>query len=557
MERIAKPEHRTPNMTKTAHLTRRRWMQATTALGVGAISMTPGSRIATADDTSAEPLDVGTQLELAIDPRWIDSLEGLQLTPHAPVPREVVLKSPGVGDDDRDSWEYLYGYLSVMKDGDIYRMYYRHVQPSSDQDGHEFSCYAESRDAIHWTKPNLGLFNIPNSEDGNAIAEENRVQPDDDDSEHFPCISHNMRPFVDTRPNVPDSERFKALGGGFNSSRRPAGYWALVSQDGIHWKKLRKEWVIDRSNWPHGSDSTPACAFWSEAEGQYVAYIRIRVNPANPSEGKVRGLRWIGRLTSDDFVHWSKVTPMRPLDTDLDVGKIADRNVHFYTNETQPYFRNRQLLIATPTRYFVGTVFSDEQLAKMSPEVQQHQRESSVGYTDAVLLTTRPGQLFYNQPFAEAYLRPGLDIRNWSNRSTYPFVRFVPTGEAEISQFVQHGRGTYSYVQRYSLRTDGFASVRASLAGGELITRPLKFDGRQLVINYSTSGAGSVRVEIQDRQGIPLPGYTLDDAVRHVGDSIEQVVRWKSASDLSRFQDQPIRLRMVMHDADLYSFRFA
>ena len=126
-----------------------------------------------------------------------------------------------------------------------------------------------------------------------------------------------------------------------------------------------------------------------------------------------------------------------------------------------------------------------------------------------------------------------------------------------MSQFVQHGRGTYSYVQCYSLRTDGFASVRASLAGGELLTRALKFDGRQLVINYSTSGAGSVRVEIQDRQGIPLPGYTLDDAIRHVGDAIEQVVRWKSGSDVSRFQDLPIRLRMVMHDADLNSFRFA
>ena len=77
------------------------------------------------------------------------------------------------------------------------------------------------------------------------------------------------------------------------------------------------------------------------------------------------------------------------------------------------------------------------------------------------------------------------------------------------------------------------------------------------MINYSTSGAGSVRVEIQDRQGTPLPGYTLDDAAGHVGDTIQQVVRWKSGSDVSRFQDQPIRLRMVMHDADLYSFRFA
>jgi hypothetical protein len=116
--------------------------------------------------------------------------------------------------------------------------------------------------------------------------------------------------------------------------------------------------VIDRTNWQHGSDSTPACAFWSETEQRYVAYIRIRVNPDNPTDGRVGGLRWIGRITSEDFIRWSKVTPMRPLEGKPDAGKIAGRPMHYYTNETQPYFRNRQLLIATPTRFFEGTGFS-------------------------------------------------------------------------------------------------------------------------------------------------------------------------------------------------------
>lgn len=548
-------------MSESIFFSRRDWMRATSLLGASAVSSRlccqPTRAAAASERNPATVLDVGCRLELAVDPRWIDSMEGLRLQMHSPIPREVVLSSPGVPDDDRDSWAGMFGYLSVMKDGALYRMYYRHVQPSSDHDGHEFFCYAESEDAIHWVKPDLGLFAIPNSSDRNAIAEENRVDPGDDDSDHFPCISHNMRPFVDTCPGVPESERFKALGGGFNSSSRPAGYWALVSADGIHWKKLRRKWVIDRSNWAHGSDSTPACSFWSDAEQQYVAYIRIRVNPDIPTQGRVGGLRWIGRTTSEDFIHWSKVTPMRPLAADPDPGEIAGRHMHYYTNETQPYFRNRQLLIATPARFFNGTVFSQEQLAKMSPEIRNHQREASVGYTDAVLLTTRPGQLFYHQPFAEAFLRPGTDIRNWSNRSTYPHVRFVPTGHAEMSQFVKHGRGTYSYVRRYSLRTDGFASVRASLAGGDLVTHPLKFDGNEIVINYSTSGAGSIRVEIQDEQGAPVPGYALEDAVRNVGDAIEHTVRWQHGSDIGGLRDREIRLRIVMHDADLFSFRFA
>ena len=537
--------------------TRRGMLQATASVGASAVFQSPGLR-ATAASVDSTPLDVGARLELAIEPRWIASMEGLRLQQQRPVPREIVLSSPsGVVDPRRRSWESMFGYVSVLKDGDLYRMYYRDARPSSDPDGHEFFCYAESRDGIHWTKPDLQLFSIPGSDAGNAITEENKANPEDDDPDHLPCISHNLRPFIDTRPGVPASERYKALAGGFNSSRRPAGFWALVSGDGIHWRKLRQDWVIDRSHWPHGSDSTPACAHWSEAESQYVAYIRIRVDPSNPTKGRVGGLRWIGRITSEDFVHWSKVTPMKPLVTDLDPGKISGRSVHFYTNETHPYFRNRQLLIASPVRFFTGTVFSPEELARMPAEIQHHQREHSVGYSDAVLLTTRPGELSYRQPFAEAYFRPGPNPLHWGNRSSYPYMRFVPTGDAEMSQFARHGRGSYSYVQRYSLRTDGFASVNAPLAGGELLTRPLKFRGNRLLVNFATSGAGSLRVELQDAQGQPLPGYTLNDAIRHVGDAINHTVRWKLGSDVGRFQDRLIRLRIVLHDADLYAFRFA
>ena len=231
--------------------------------------------------------------------------------------------------------------------------------------------------------------------------------------------------------------------------------------------------------------------------------------------------------------------------------------MHYYTNETQPYFRNPHLYVATPARFFEGSAFTQDQLKRLPEEMNEFPPNAKGGgYTDAMLFTARPGQFSYRRPFAEAFLRPGLDVRNWGNRSTYPNVNLVPTGAGEMSFYVRHGVSSYGFIQRYSLRTDGFASIRAPLAGGEFLTWPLEFAGRELVINYSTSGAGSIRVVLQEPGGKAIDGFSLSDASRHVGDAIEQVVTWKSSADVSRLAGKPVRLRLVMHDADLFSFRF-
>ncbi|MBI5832073.1 MAG: hypothetical protein HZB16_07155 [Armatimonadetes bacterium] len=109
---------------------------------------------------------------------------------------------------------------------------------------------------------------------------------------------------------------------------------------------------------------------------------------------------------------------------------------------------------------------------------------------------------------------------------------------------------------RYTLRTDGFVSVNAPAKGGQLLTKPLVFGGRELVINYSTSAAGRVQVELQTSDGDAVPGFALTDCPPIVGDQIEHVVAWKGGSDLSAVAGKALRLRFVMSDADLYSLRF-
>jgi len=111
-------------------------------------------------------------------------------------------------------------------------------------------------------------------------------------------------------------------------------------------------------------------------------------------------------------------------------------------------------------------------------------------------------------------------------------------------------------VRRYTLRLDGFVSIKAPLSGGELVTRPVTFTGRSLTVNFATSAAGDLRVELQDSDGSPLPGFTLEDADPAFGDAIERTLHWRAGSDVSSLAGRPVRLRFVLRDADLYAFRF-
>jgi hypothetical protein len=77
-----------------------------------------------------------------------------------------------------------------------------------------------------------------------------------------------------------------------------------------------------------------------------------------------------------------------------------------------------------------------------------------------------------------------------------------------------------------------------------------------LTLNFSTSAAGSVRVEILEGDGQAIPGFTRADAVELIGDDLERVVAWTQGADLAPLANRPIRLRFLMKDADLYSLQF-
>src|SRR2546430_1820474 len=115
-----------------------------------------------ASSVAGEVLDLGSRRELFVDRFLIEKLEGAQLRLHEPRREGIALKF------DRP-WEGAFSaYTTVIKDGGLYRMYYRGL-PSAGRDdsANAVTCYAESRDGIVWTKPNVGLFEVHGTRDNN------------------------------------------------------------------------------------------------------------------------------------------------------------------------------------------------------------------------------------------------------------------------------------------------------------------------------------------------------------------------------------------------------
>lgn len=461
----------------------------------------------------AMPLQLGSNRELFVDQYLIEKLNNITQELHIPRNEGVVLKFDY-------PWEGNFsGYSTIIKDGTQYKLYYRGVREAGkDGNANEVTCYAESSDGINWTKPGLGIYTIHGTTDNNVILA--NAAP----------ATHNFSPFLDTNPNAKASERFKALGG-----IDKAGLFAFVSADGIHWKKIQ-----DSAVYKTGVFDSQNVAFWSESEQQYVCYFRTW------SDGgftQYKGFRSVSRTTSKDFIHWAAPVKMTFGDTPPD---------HLYTNQTSPYFRAPHIYLSICARFMPKRqVLTDEQARALDVNPNYFKDCS-----DAVFMSTRGGSV-YDRTFMQSFIRPAIGLENWVSRSNYPVLNVVQTTPTEMSVYVNESYAQpTAHIKRYSLRIDGFASLQAGFKGGNIITRPFVFKGKELEINYATSAAGFVRVEILDAKGKLIPGYTFDDCREIIGNEIKRVVTWNGSEDVSALEGKPVKLKIYMKDADLYSLKF-
>jgi len=521
-----------------------------------------GTLVSAAEPSQAAsaPLEIGSRRQLFVDRRLVDRLEGeARLALHPPQPQAIVLRSD-------QPWEGSQpGYVTVFRDGDRYRLYYRVTAGLvRNADKRQYTCYAESGDGIEWIKPRLGLIEVDGSTDNNVLLKG--------------ALAHNFTPFRDDNPAALPAERYKAVAGphgyaweaGFDPTRD--GLWLLVSADGIHWRK--------RDDVPlplRGYFDSQNIVLWDAAAGLYRAFWRDS-RPDTPEQPKGRDIR---TATSPDCRTWSErewlaYDPARSGSAERDAdGDYGDHH-QLYASGILPYPRSPGLLLGLPERYCDrGWTSSTEQLPDRDVRRARADQTKAGGrptrwgtaITDALLMASHDGREFFVWP--EAFIRPGIQRPgSWYYGGAWPALGLVETpsryegAPPELSLYVTEGDGparmdtNRGVVRRYTLRLDGFASVQAPLTGGRLVTKPVVFAGDTLATNFSTSAGGRIRIGLADAAGGPIEGRSLDDCDLLYGDEHDRVVSWGGEETLADLAGKPVRLVVELKDADLYAIRF-
>lgn len=495
---------------------------------------------------SRAPVDIAQRRELFVDRYLLDALAGsAALRLHHPQPRETVLThdAPWEGSGS--------GYHSVFQDGSLFRMYYKAYSldlssgklrtdiPSG------YCCYAESGDGIRWNKPELNLVDFRGSKANNIVLATGPLGGVQLDAAH-PAI------FRDDNPAAPAAARYKAIVP--SADKKAFGLLALQSPDGFRWSPMSAAPVIT-----NGAFDSQNLAFWDPLRRHYRAYWRTFTAGVTTGElWKPAGLRAIRTGVSSDFLHWTGSRDLEYVDSPPE---------QLYTNQVKPYHRAPHLYIGFPVRYFEREWSPS---LRALPELEHRQLRSRVSnrygaaITEGLLMASRDGVLFHR--WNEAFLRPGVERPGtWNYGHQYIGWHLVetrsplPGGPNELSLYAteSYWTGDSSELRRYSLRLDGFVSINAGYNGGEALTRPVRFEGGRLFLNFATSAAGVLRVELQSPSGQPLPGFAAADCDELFGDTVDRPVSWKGSTDVSSLAGTPIRLRFVLKDADLYAFRFA
>jgi len=515
----------------------RRQFVATTGLATACLPSSLRAR-------EIEATDIGKRRELFIDRQLIQKLRGsANQRLHHPVPQNIAIEH----DED---WEGTgSGYHSIFHDGEKYRMYYKawHIAVSQGRvnTGRHplFCCYAESDDGITWRKPNLGIYEFKGSKNNNITMITSTLNGLKVDPGH-PAV------FMDENPNARSDARFKAI---FRSSGK-RGLIPFKSPDGLHWTPISDDVILNGL----GAFDSQNLAFWDPTLKKYRAYWRtFSGGGITETAWKPKGDRSIRTAISDDMVAWQNVSDLTYVDSPSE---------QLYTNQVKHYHRAPHILIGFPNRYFDrGPSVSMSSLPDAAQREMRASASKRYGYalSETLLMSSRDGTHF--KRWNEAFLRPGIERPGtWHYGAQYMGWHAVETKSAlpgapdELSLYATeaywHGKG--SALRRYTLRLDGFVSVNADMKGGELITKPVVFQGAELELNFASSAAGGIRVEVQNADGKPVKGFSMAESEIYFGDTIARKIRWKNGADLKKLSGTPIRLRFELKDADLYSYRF-
>lgn len=452
---------------------------------------------------NADIINVGTEKQLLMDNRFIDSQKGITFRVHQPKKTNQILIKP------ERPWEgrCIILYISTILDGSTFRMWYEVLA----EDGTDQLCYAESGDGLNWVKPNLGLYEYDGSKKNNIC---------------YRGVFRYHGGTVYKDPTVSGgSEQYKLfyIDGVENE---PHHMWVAYSEDGIHWQCPKKEAVMAIHS------DTQSVFFWDVRKQKYVAYVRMWDT-----------MRKVGYSETDDFLNW----PYPEVCFGYD--EADPEGMDFYTNSTWQYPFAQDVYLMFPTAFYYGKNWDAAHFDNL--EAQLAISRDGVNWT-------RPDR---STPFIPLGSEGSFDVCQ-----TVPTVSPIRVGNEIWIYYGAHRHphakagyteeGYQGAVSLAKLRLDGFISADAGKEGGTITTPPLCFGGNRLELNVQTKEEGDVRIAILDENQQPIVGFTDSDASPISGSHIRKIVDWRGKTDLSSLTGKPIRIRFNMKNASLYVFQF-
>ncbi|MHC5161771.1 MAG: hypothetical protein ACYSO4_01420 [Planctomycetota bacterium] len=462
------------------------------------------------------PIDVGRQL--LVDDFLIEE-STLSRTFHQP----DIYQEPVIEPEEKSPGMYaapFSGGVCYDPADNLFKLWYTRYRPSA-------TCYATSKDGIHWTKPELDI------EAGTNIV----LNPE----KGFNSTTIMLDQWT-KNPN----ERFKYFASEYFGTRADGGVWGFsyrISADGIHWSEpmgnndiwgdrstafynpFRKVWVLSQRTEGKGDDSVGRSRSYLEGATARDMVEKITYNEFEDVEG--------------ESVLWTGADKLDPHHTDA---RFADVEPQLYTLDAFPY----------------ESVMIGQFSIWQGPE-NDICGEHNLQKRNGILLGYSRDGFHWDRPSRKRFIGSTWDRRSWR----YGNVQSCASGALVVGDklyfyFSAHPApkskwwDTDAVTGLAMLRRDGFASMDASGKPGILTTRPVTFKGKDLFVNVDCP-EGELKVEVLDKDGDVVEPFTVANCTPISSDKTLVKVNWQD-KNLSALAGKPVRFRFHLENGSLYSF---
>jgi len=474
-----------------------------------------------------EPLRIRNRRALLLDDYFVEDRWNVKRRLKAPSKHAA---NPIVVPDR--SWENTYvGVPSVIHDAEarLFRMWYasgdreayEHQYVAGDWDPSRhgypyYTCYAESRDGLHWDKPVLGRIEYRGHKDTNIVltgeqkCQGIRVIP------NHPSTGQPGKYLACYRDNLPGVKNSLCL---------------AYSDDGITWRQDPANPVL------RGVRDTGNMLLYDDERGEWLYYTRPKswaaqhpITPGDKGNTKRRVAVSVGDRPQNLSYPRCVICPEEGEAPHIDTFPVVKCGTHFLG------FRS----------------VMDEEL-----------------HTEVHLSFSRDGLSWSRLPGDAPYIPRGEE-GSFDSGLTSPPPSVLSVGDDYYLYYggrtTAQGGGGIGAIGLAVMPRDRFVMQAADHTGGYLLTREFLVEGDELLVNaelLDTQSSVEARlaaelVRIPHGGGMPEPvgGFSFDDCDAEAADALEHPITWQQ-KNLASVRGTAVQVRFYLRGVGLYSVQCA